>query len=107
MPPKLKLKLFKACMTHEIKQMAYFFNDKVKNTKADVGLMRKIVCALNCSMYEPGQVIIEKGKEVENLVFIFEGDSYLLNSYTIEDADGPHEYGYKIKLPNRSWFGDY
>jgi hypothetical protein len=31
----------------------------------------------------------------------------LLNSYTIEDAEGPHEYGYKIKLPNRSWFGDY
>ena len=31
MPPRLKEKLFKACMTHELKQMAYFFHDKISN----------------------------------------------------------------------------
>jgi len=29
MPPKLKEKLFRACMTRECKQMAYFFHDKI------------------------------------------------------------------------------
>jgi len=32
----------------------------VYNQKADKGLMRKIVCALNCTMYEVGSYIIEK-----------------------------------------------
>lgn len=31
----------------------------------------------------------------------------MMNTYTITDESGKHEYGYKIKLPQRSWFGDY
>ena len=90
MPPRLKEKLFRACMTHELKQMAYFFHDKIQNQKADIGLMRKIICALNCSMFEPGQVIIEKGKDVDGVFFIFEGYAEIMNTYTINDDEGAH-----------------
>jgi hypothetical protein len=69
--------------------------------------MRKIICALNCSMFEPGQLIIEKGKEVESVYFLFEGYADIMNTYTINDGEGSHDYGYKIRLPQRSWFGDY
>ena len=77
-------------MTHELKQMAYFFHDKIQNQKADIGLMRKIICALNCSMFEPGQVIIEKGKDVDGVFFIFEGYAEIMNTYTINDDEGAH-----------------
>lgn len=53
MPPRLKEKLFLQCMTDEIKTMSYFFHDKVNNNHASTGFMRKIICALNCSMFEP------------------------------------------------------
>jgi len=107
MPPKLKEKLFRSCMTHECKQMAYFFHDKIQHQKADIGLMRKMICALNCSMFEPGAVILEKGREVESVNFVFEGYANLINTYKIKDDMGEHEYGYSIRIPERSWFGDY
>jgi hypothetical protein len=73
MPPRLKDKVFYACMTSELKEMSYFFCDKVYNHKADKGLMRKIVCALHCSMYEVGSCIVEMGQQVDSVKFIFSG----------------------------------
>lgn len=73
MPPRLKEKLFRVCMTAEVKQMAYFFHDKMYMVKAEKGLIRKIVCALNCSYFDAGAYIVEKGKEVESVYFVFTG----------------------------------
>lgn len=110
MPPRLKEKLFNACMQAEVKQMAYFFNDKMYNQKAEEGLVRKIVCALNCSLFDTGAYIIEKGKEVESVYFVFTGYTQIMRTFEIQDKgneNGKREYGFKVRLPAKSWFGDY
>jgi hypothetical protein len=53
--------------------MSYFFNDKANKKSAEVGFMRKIICALNCQFYEPSSLIIEKDKPVDAVHFIFDG----------------------------------
>jgi len=90
-------------MSEGRKQMSYFFNEKVEKIYADKGLVRKIICALNCSFYEPYSVIVEKNKSVDAVHFIFGGYCYLTNLYTIEG----HEFGFRIRLCERSWYGDY
>lgn len=95
--------------------MAYFFQDKVYNQKADKGLMRKIVCALHCTMYEVGSYIIEKDEQVDSVHFIFSGYCDLTSVYKIKDETDfagtgeteDREYGFRIKLGERSWFGDF
>jgi hypothetical protein len=62
MPPRLKDNVFKICMSEEVRTMSFFFRDKARNTKSERGLMRKIVCGLNCSFYDPSQVVVESGK---------------------------------------------
>jgi signal-transduction protein with cAMP-binding, CBS, and nucleotidyltransferase domain len=49
--------------------------------------MRKIICALHCSMYENGSSIIEKGKPVDDVHFIFSGYAELLGTYKIKDNE--------------------
>ena len=54
MAPRLKDRVFRICMTDEVRTMGFFFRDKTRRTKCERGLMRKIVCGLNCSFYEQG-----------------------------------------------------
>ena len=103
MPPRLKNQLFKVCLNEQTKQMAYFFSDKTNSYSAPVGLMRKIVCALHCTFWDAFAPIIEKNKAPDGVYFIFGGHCLLTSTYEIEGQD----YGFQIKLPERSWFGDY
>lgn len=65
--------------------------------------MRKIICALNCQFYEPFSIIIEKDKPVDAVHFIFNGWAQLTSVYVIEGE----EFGFKMKLIERSWYGEY
>jgi hypothetical protein len=90
-------------MVREYKTLAYFFHDKMYKQKAERGLIRKVVTALHCSFYDEGAFICEKNKPVENVFFIFTGYANLANMYEIEGK----EFGFSIRLPDRSWYGDY
>jgi hypothetical protein len=55
--------------------------------------MRKIVCALQCSMYEVGSFIMEMGQQVDSVKFIFTGYAQLQGIYKIKDINFDEEDG--------------
>ena len=71
--------------------------------KAEVGLVRKIISSLTCQFYDPGQILIAMNRMVDGVHFIFEGFCKLTSTYHIEGQ----EFGFSLRLPTGSWYGDY
>ena len=56
-------------------------------------------------MYRPGEIIIERGQPVNDLVIIGRGNAHLFGYFN--DIRGVEKKALLVSLPAKSWFGDF
>lgn len=95
--PKLKNKLVFELLDSYYKKFYFFFNDIQEKVFADDVFIRKILSSMHCQIFFPSVKVVEIGKEVFSIYFIYKG------TITV-NAEGEEEL---TCLPSGSFFGDY
>lgn len=79
--PNLQNKLCFELLDAYYKKFYYFFNDIQQKVYADDVFIRKILCSMYCQIFFPSVKVIEVGKEVFNIYFVYKG------TITVNDKD--------------------
>ena len=98
MSPNLKNKLVFAVLKQYYDEMIYFYFDFVENHTSDANMIRKMLTSLDCTLYEPGTTIIEAGKPIDNIYFVYQNKVNVLDKRQIFVL---------ATLSKGSWFGDF
>jgi len=95
--PGLQNKLIFELLDTYYKKFYFFFNDIQEKVFADDVFIRKILSCMHCQIFFPSVKVIEIGKDVFNIFFIYKG------TITVNDKNEEE----LTVLPAGSFFGDY
>ena len=70
MTPKLQEKLVQSVLKSQIKKLRFFFNDYKEEIKPPPGFEMQMMVSLESTLCDVGNLLVEKGQMVENLIFI-------------------------------------
>ena len=82
MPPNIQKRLIRTLLLPDIQKFSFFFNENDRsNARAPEHFIVKVMSNLDSKLYHAGQVIIERGSPVENLILIKEGHCNLYSFF--------------------------
>jgi len=103
----LKHRLVSSVLYSQMKSFAFFHEDFEGRNKASVSFIAEILTSLDSQMYLPGTTIIERGSRVKEMVLIKQGKCNLYGFRTSKLDASLLEKLHIVRLPEKSWFGDF
>jgi len=67
--------------------------------------MFRVLTKLKSKMFRPGEIIIERGQIIRDLVVVGEGSCHLYGFF--KDIRKVERKALLVSLPRKSWFGDF
>ena len=81
LPSTLKNKIVRETLRQQIETLKYFFNDYLEKFNAPEGFVTSIMASLDASRFEQGEIIVQKGEEMRDLIFIMKGTCDLYGTF--------------------------
>ena len=109
MPPNIQKRLIRTLLLPDIQKFSFFFNENDRsNARAPEHFIVKVMSNLDSKLYHSGQVIIERGSPVENLILIKEGHCNLYSFFEPKTNNADELIKVLlVKLKQGSWYGDF
>ena len=106
LPQNLQYRVVKIVLKFYMKTFEYFFEDFRSKNKAPLTFMVGVLTKLDCQLYDPGEVILEAKKPIEELIMVHQGYCNLYGFQPSKDG-GTLEKHLIVRLPRRSWYGEF
>lgn len=71
--PQIKNKIVKKCLYYQCHKLRFYFNDFETNVAAPQSFVTYVITNLESSLFDIGDVIIEKGSFIKDLIFMING----------------------------------